>query len=175
MLTITFHEGSDPYYDTVEVKASRSGFSGDTILGVGIAAIRKLADDIAGFPRLIHDVRRAELGREHERNRLIIRLACSDSLGSGGAVITIQEGREHPLFLVTLSMPVYAWEIDAFVAQLRNIGSEGRAEATVGEATPMAEEPWTRRWDIDDPWCWQRNWEAVFGQSPDTAGGASPG
>jgi hypothetical protein len=131
MLMITVHPGPHGELETVMAQASYRGFSGQTELRfVGIQAVNELTDDLAGFPSSIRDVRQTHLSG-FDRNLLSIALSCTDSIGHASARIVIGEAGELPSFAVTLTMPVVAAGIDAFVAQLRRVCSARSGEAVL--------------------------------------------
>ena len=129
MITVYSDPDGDP--ETAIVQASYNGFSGNAVLRyVGLRAIAKFADDIAGVPRTIPDQRHAELVGI-DRNRFSLALGSRDSLGHGGASIVIWEPGDPPPFAVAPSMPTIAARIDTFVAQLRDVCSLGSGEASL--------------------------------------------
>ena len=120
----------------LRIRAANTAFSGETSLYATHSAPQTLADQIRDFPRSADDVREWELGTfdpNYAGGGVKGKLRCTDRSGHAVATVTLENREEHQATgMASIDVHFEAAELDAFVAELENLGAEAGKHAKLG-------------------------------------------
>ena len=130
----------DVHLIEVRISGWNGAFGGVSDVYLGLDQLKETPAAIRGFPRNLGDVREIMLGSESPGHRVNMRFYCVDSSGhaSVDSIIESTSGAKGKIQSATLSLPVEASAVDAFVEDLQRLSSSGTGIAILGGCSPSS-------------------------------------